>query len=66
VGRTVNVLKEAITNLIRAVKKMGITTNMQKTKYIKVTKRLTNMRMLRVDDQVAERVREISNILDLL
>jgi hypothetical protein len=46
VGRTVGVLKEATTNLTKAAKEMGLTISMQKTKYMKVTKR-PNMRMLR-------------------
>jgi hypothetical protein len=50
VWRFVGVLKEAITNLNKAENKMGLTTNMQKTKYMDITERLTNMRMLRVDD----------------
>lgn len=36
---------------------MELTINIQKTKYVEVTKRLTNARMLRVDNQEFERVR---------
>jgi hypothetical protein len=59
VGRTVGVLNEATTNLIKGAKEMGLTINMHKTKYIEVTKRPTTTRMLRVDDQEFERVRDI-------
>jgi flagellar basal body rod protein FlgB len=59
VGRTVGVLKEATTNLIKAAKEMGLTINMQKTMYTDVTKLRTNTRMLRVDDQEFERVRDL-------
>jgi hypothetical protein len=58
VGRTTDVLKEAIINLSKAVKEMGLTINLQKAKYMEVTKRLTDWRMLEVDDQQFERVRE--------
>jgi hypothetical protein len=51
VGRTVGVLKEATTNFIKTVKEMGLTINVQKTKYMKVTKRPSDTRMLKLEDQ---------------
>jgi hypothetical protein len=50
VRRTLGVLKKATTNLIKAVKEMGLAINMHKTKYIEVTKRPTNMRLRKVDE----------------
>jgi hypothetical protein len=58
VGRNIGVLKEAIKNLSKSEKEMGLTINLQKTKYMEVTKKPTNLRMLKVDDQEFERVRE--------
>jgi sorting nexin-29 len=58
VRRNIGVLKEAIKNLRKATKEMGLTINLQKTKYMEVTKKPTNLRMLKVDDQEFERVRE--------
>lgn len=51
IGRTTGVLKKSITNLSKAVKEMGLTINMQKTKYMEVTKIQSNSRMLKVDDR---------------
>jgi hypothetical protein len=42
VGRTTGVLKEAIINLSKAVKEMGLTINLQKTKYKEVNKKPFN------------------------
>jgi hypothetical protein len=38
VGRTTGQLKEAIINLSKAAKEKGFTINLQKTKYMEVTK----------------------------
>jgi hypothetical protein len=38
---------------------MGLTINLQKTKYMAVTKTPCNSRMLKVDDQQYEEVREL-------
>ena len=37
---------------------MGLTVNMQKTKYMEVTKRPTNTKMLKIDNEEYERVKE--------
>jgi sorting nexin-29 len=58
VGRNIGVLKEEIKNLSNTAKEMGLTINLQKTKYMEVTKKPTNLRMLEVDDQEFERARE--------
>jgi flagellar basal body rod protein FlgB len=58
VGRTTGVLKEAIRNLSIAAKEVGLTNNLQNNNYMEVTKRPTNSRMLKVDDQEFEKVRE--------
>jgi hypothetical protein len=42
VGRTTDVLKDAIRNLSEAAKNMILTVNLQKTKYKEVPKRPTN------------------------
>jgi sorting nexin-29 len=62
VGRNIAVLKEPIKNLSKAEKEMGLTINLQKTKYKEGTKKPTtsNLRMLKVDDQEFERVREFN------
>jgi hypothetical protein len=54
-GRTTGVLKEAIRNLSKAAKEMGLTLHLQKIKYMEVTKTPTNSRTLEVDDQEFER-----------
>jgi sorting nexin-29 len=51
VERNIGVLKEAIKNLSKAAKELGLTINLQKNKYMEVTKKPTNLRMLKVDDQ---------------
>jgi hypothetical protein len=58
VGRNIGVLKEAIKNLSKAAKEMGLTINLQKTKCMEVTKKPSFLRMLKVNDQEFERVRE--------
>jgi hypothetical protein len=58
VWRTTGVLKEAIINLSKAAKELGLIINLQKTKYTEVTKRPTNSKMLKVDGREFERVRE--------
>lgn len=57
VGRAKSVLKEAIINLSKTVKEIGLTINLQEAKYLEVTKRPTNLRMLEMDDQQFEGVR---------
>jgi hypothetical protein len=57
-GRTTGVLKETIINFSKAAKEMGLTINLQKPKYMEVTKRSTHSKMLKVDDQEFERVGE--------
>jgi hypothetical protein len=52
------VLKEAIINLCKAEKELGLTINLQKTTHMEVMKRPTHSRMFKVDDQEFERVRE--------
>jgi hypothetical protein len=47
VGRTTGVLKGAIINLSKAGKETGFTINLQKTKYMEVTKWPSNSRMLK-------------------
>jgi hypothetical protein len=58
VERVTGVLKEAIINPSEAAKEMGLKVNPQKSKYTEVTKRRTNSRMLKMDDQESERVTE--------
>jgi hypothetical protein len=66
VGRTTGVLKKSITNLSKTVKEMGLTINMQNTKYMEVTKRPSNSRILKVDDQEFERVRDFKYLGSIL
>jgi hypothetical protein len=49
-GRTTDVLKEAIINLSKTTKEMGLTIDLQKTKNKEVTKRPSNSRMLKMND----------------
>jgi hypothetical protein len=56
---TTGVLKEAIRNFSKSAKEMGLTINLQNTKYMEVTKRPTNSRKLKVDDQEFERLTEL-------
>jgi hypothetical protein len=51
-------MKEAIINLSKVVKERGLNNHIAKTKCMEVTKRPSNSRMLKVDDQKFERVRE--------
>jgi hypothetical protein len=44
--------------LLKSAQVMGRTVNMQKTKYMVVTKRPTNTKMLKIDNQEYERVKE--------
>jgi hypothetical protein len=59
VGRTTDVLKEAIMNLSKVTKEIGLAINLQKTKYMEVTKWPSNPRILKVDGQESERVRKL-------
>jgi hypothetical protein len=43
---------------MKAAQAVGLTVNMQKTKYMVVTKRPTNTEVLIIDDQQYERVKE--------
>jgi hypothetical protein len=48
------------------VKEMGLTINLQKTKYKEVNKKPFNSWMLKVDDQKFERVREFKYLRSTL
>jgi hypothetical protein len=52
------VLRKAIINLSKAAKEMGLTMNLPNTKYMTITKRPSNSKMLKVDDHEFERARE--------
>jgi sorting nexin-29 len=54
VGRSTDTLKK----LMKATQVMGLTVNTQKTKYVEVTKRPTNTKMLIIGNQQYERVKE--------
>jgi sorting nexin-29 len=58
VGRSTDALKETIKKLMKAAQVMGLTVNMQKTKYMGVTKRPTNTKMIVTGNQQYERVKE--------
>jgi hypothetical protein len=66
VGRNIGVLKETVKNLSKAEKEMGLTINLHKTKYMGETKKPTNLRMLKVDEQEFERVREFKYLVSTL
>jgi nicotinamide mononucleotide (NMN) deamidase PncC len=58
VDRTTGVLRKAIIYSSKAAKEMGLTINLTKMKYMAVTKRPSNLKMLKVVDQEFEMVRE--------
>jgi hypothetical protein len=45
--------------LRKAAQVMGLTVNIQKTKYMELTKRPTNTSMLKINDQEYERLKEL-------
>jgi hypothetical protein len=57
VGRSTDALRETLKKLMKAAQVMGLTVNMQKTKYMEVTKRPTNTKMI-IGNQQYERVKE--------
>jgi hypothetical protein len=60
IGRNTGVLIEAIINLSKAAEETGLIISLQKTKYMEVIKRLSNSRLLKVNDQKFEIVKEVS------
>jgi sorting nexin-29 len=58
VGRSTYALKETMKKLMKAAQVMGLTVNMQKTKYMEVTKRPRNTKLLVIGNQQYERVKE--------
>jgi hypothetical protein len=57
VGRSTDALRETLKKLMKVAQVMGLTVNMQKTKYMQVTKRPTNTKMI-IAYQQYERVKE--------
>ena len=51
VGRSRDALKKTMKKLTKAEQVMGLTVNMQKTKYMEVTQKPTNTNMLKTDNQ---------------
>jgi hypothetical protein len=58
VGRSIDTLEETVRNLMKASQVMGLTVNKQKTKYMEVKKKSTNIKKLKTDDQKYERVKD--------
>jgi hypothetical protein len=66
VRRTTGAMKEAIVNLSKLAKKMGLAINLKNTRYMETRKWSTNSRMLKVDDHEFERVRELKDLGSIL
>jgi len=66
VGRSIEALKEIMKKSMKTAQVMGLTINMQKTKYMEVTKKPTNAEMLKTDDQEYGKVKEFKYLGTIL
>jgi hypothetical protein len=57
VARSIDSLKETMRKLMKAAGVLGLTINMQMTKYMEVTKKSTNTKMFKINGHVYERVK---------
>jgi len=65
-GRSIEALKETMKKSTKTAQVMGLTINMQKTKYMEVTKKPTNTQMLKTDDQEYGWVKEFKYLGTIL
>jgi hypothetical protein len=66
VWRSIEALKKTIKKLMKAAQVMGLTINLQKTKYMEVTKKPTNTEMLKNDDHEYGREKEFKCVGTIL